>query len=155
MPNFCALHWTFAPVKSFSKVGRKERKLAVRVLNRLWNRPLVGGRDGGWEKSYHELAWATHCLVAVMKASGLKSPPNHTVLERSANAPDEDTDLEIPSSCLTLWQKSLIHWITVVLGGILYKTQDWNIREEMNVNRECSNGLTSRWNNQVGRVVNK
>ena len=27
----------------------------------------------------HELTWVTHSLVAVMKASGLKRPPIHTV----------------------------------------------------------------------------
>ena len=40
-PNFCALRQTFAPVKSFSKVGRRAQNLGVRVQNRLWNRTLV------------------------------------------------------------------------------------------------------------------
>jgi len=74
--------------------------------------------------NYQELAWATHWRVAVMNASGLKRPPNQTVLDLKARAPELETDLEMPSSCLTLWQKSLIHWMTVVLGGILYKIQD-------------------------------
>ena len=30
---------TFAPVKNFSKVGRRGRKLGVGVKNHLWNRP--------------------------------------------------------------------------------------------------------------------
>ena len=41
MPHFCALRRTFVPVKSLSKVGRRARKLGVRVQNHLWNRPQV------------------------------------------------------------------------------------------------------------------
>ena len=59
--------------------------------------------------SHQELAWATHWRVAVMKASGLKRPPSQTVQDLRPRAPEEATDLEMPSSCFTLWQKSLIH----------------------------------------------
>jgi hypothetical protein len=59
-----------------------------------------------------------------MKASGLKSPPNQTVLDLRAKAPELATDLEMPSNCLIRKQKSWIHWMTVVSGGILYRIQD-------------------------------
>jgi len=57
---------------------------------------------GNGSTTHHELAWATHCLVAVMKASGLKRPPSQTVHDLRPRAPEEATDLEMPSNCLTL-----------------------------------------------------
>jgi hypothetical protein len=41
--------------------------------------------------------------------SGLKSPPSQIVADLNEVAPLLLTDLETSSSCLTRWQKSLIH----------------------------------------------
>ena len=39
-----------------------------------------------------EFAWATHCLVAVINASGLNSPPSHTVWDLREPTPPPDAN---------------------------------------------------------------
>jgi hypothetical protein len=85
----------------FSRFGMSCRKKS--------GNPGVYAQNFRTRDAYHELACATHCLVAVMKASGLKRPPSQMVHDLRPRAPDVATDLEMPSSCLILKQKSLIH----------------------------------------------
>ena len=60
----------------------------------------------------YSVTCATHCLVAVTKASGLKSPPIQTVTVFRLAALLPETAWLTLVSCLTLWAKSVIQAAT-------------------------------------------
>ena len=73
--------------------------------------------------SDQELAWATHCLVAVTKASGLNSPPIQTVQVFREAAPCLLTLADTETSWLTRAEKSVIQAATEQLLGIFKITK--------------------------------